>query len=136
MSNDFVLPREVTVSGSVETAISGRIEGRVNGDVRSAARIIIGKDAVVRGHVYAADLVVWGKVQGDVFVSNKAVICDKAHIKGDVTAMVMEIREGAVIEGAIRKDVLHAPEETPEEANPDTPAVETPEEDRQASTWF
>ena len=74
--------------------------------------------------------------QGDVFVTNKAVICDKAHIKGDVTAMVMEIREGAVIEGAIRKDVLHAPEEAPEEANSDTPTVETPEEDAQASTWF
>ena len=122
MAKSFVLPGEVTVNGSIETAISGRIEGRVNGDVRSAGRIVIGKEAVVRGHVYAADLEVWGRVQGDVYVSNKALICDKAHIRGDVTAMIMEIREGAVIEGAIRKDVLHAPEETiQQDADPAAP---------------
>lgn len=132
----FVLPREVTVSGSIETAISGRIEGRVNGDVRSTGQLVIGKDAVIRGHVYAADLTVWGKVQGDVLVTNKAIICDKAHIKGDVTAMIMEITEGAIIEGAIRKDVLPAHEVASQEIKPDAPE-EAPEQDGQVNTtWF
>ncbi|WP_168208863.1 polymer-forming cytoskeletal protein [Chitinophaga sp. XS-30] len=135
-AKSFVLPREVTVSGGLEAAIPGRIEGRVNGDVRSTGQIVIGEEAVVRGHVYAPDVIIWGKVQGDVQVTNKAVICDKAHVKGDVTAMTMEIREGAVIEGAIRKDVLHPPAEIPGEPKPDPEETREPESDGQVNTWF
>ncbi len=128
----FVLPAEVSVNGAVEASIPGRIEGNVNGDVRSSGTVIIGEQAQIRGHVYASDVIVHGRVYGDIYASNKAVITDKARIKGDVTAMIMEIREGALVEGAIRKNII-----TPSATTPTpTPAVDESEKNEQANAWF
>lgn len=127
----FLLPPEVTVNGSLEISIPARIEGSVSGDVKSSAALFIAPNANIRGHVHAEDLEVYGKIMGDVYVHNKAMIGDTAYIKGDVTAIVMELRESAVIEGAIRKDFTEVP--TPA-ANPEQ-QNDQPEKD-EVSAWF
>jgi cytoskeletal protein CcmA (bactofilin family) len=83
-------------------------------------------------------------VYGDVYISNKAHISNKALVKGDVNAMVLEIEEGAVVEGAIRKNVhlVNKPEthaEQPEEASTAAPAdavAPDPDEEEQTTSWF
>ena len=136
----FLLPREVVVQGSIEAAIPGRIDGTVKGDVRTEGMLIIGSGASVRGNVYATDLVSYGKIYGDIYISNKAVINNVAYVKGDVNAVVLEVKEGAVIEGAIRKNISSRQETAPKseaetEEKPEEKEVPTDEEER-ASNWF
>ncbi|HVI49563.1 MAG TPA: polymer-forming cytoskeletal protein [Chitinophaga sp.] len=141
----FRIPKDVSVSGSIDATISGRIDGNVRGDVKTTGKLVVSETASVRGHIYAADLVVYGKVYGDVYISNKAHISNKAYVKGDVNAIVLELEEGAVVEGAIRKNVQQAPAEpTPIQGADATPAVATattaapapPPEEEQTSSWF
>ncbi|WP_143306775.1 bactofilin family protein [Chitinophaga vietnamensis] len=137
----FRLPKAVSVNGSIDATISGRIDGHVRGDVKTTGKLVISENASIRGHVYAQDLLVHGKVYGDVYITNKAFITTKAYVKGDVNAMILEIEEGAVVEGAIRKNVMPQPkqETTAEEtATPDaSPAATSPaNEEEQATTWF
>jgi cytoskeletal protein CcmA (bactofilin family) len=131
----FLIPGQVSVQGAIESTIPGRIDGSVRGDVRTEGMLVIGKTASIRGNVYATNLVAYGKVQGDIFVTNKAIISNKAYIKGDVTALVLEVEQDAVIEGAIRKHPTDADGVTPvvveEEAKP-----HKDEDEEKTSSWF
>jgi len=137
----FLLPRQVVVQGSIEATIPGRIDGNVKGDVKTEGMLVIGPEGSVRGNVYATDLVTYGKIYGDIYISNKAVISNEAYVKGDVNAVVLEVKEGAVIEGAIRKNISarHEPDTLkPADAETDSTEVEKvvkpPEEER--ASWF
>jgi len=137
--NRFLLPRQVIVQGGIEATIPGRIDGSVKGDVRTEGLLIIGQEGSVRGNVYATDLVAYGKIYGDIYISNKAVISNVAYVKGDVNALVLEVKEGAVIEGAIRKNVAarQAPEtDKPEEAAAPVSEKEAPPPDEEVANWF
>jgi cytoskeletal protein CcmA (bactofilin family) len=139
----FRIPKTVSVNGSIEASVSGRIDGTVKGDVKTTGKLVISQTAMVRGHVYATDLVVQGKVYGDVYISNKAHISNKALVKGDVNAMTLEIEEGAVVGGAIRKNVLPPatgtaePEETVTKvATPAESAAGDLNAEEQSTSWF
>jgi cytoskeletal protein CcmA (bactofilin family) len=114
--NTFLLPGQLEVNGSIEATASGQIEGRIRGDVRTTGKLVIGKNAHVMGNVYAADLVSYGKIYGDVFIDNKATFIGRAYVKGDVTAMTLDIEENAVIDGAITKNVSSEAENVSSEA--------------------
>ncbi|WP_160717231.1 bactofilin family protein [Chitinophaga solisilvae] len=138
----FRIPKEVTVNGSIDATISGRIDGHVKGNVKTTGKLVVSENASIRGHIYATDLVVHGKVYGDVYITNKAHISNKAYVKGDVNALVLELEEGAVVEGAIRKNVqpVHKPEPVAEpaagETAPAAPPAPAANEEEQATSWF
>jgi cytoskeletal protein CcmA (bactofilin family) len=133
----FIIPEEVSVQGTIESPLPGRIDGNVRGDINTQGMLIIGKNGHVRGNIHAANLIAYGKVFGDIYVSNKAVISNKAYVKGDVTALILEVEEEAIIEGAIRKNLAD-----PETVIPHDPEAEIeqpappPDEEEQTTTWF
>ncbi len=137
----FLLPKQVVVQGSIEATIPGRIDGQVKGNVKTEGELVIGPEGSVKGNVYATDLVTYGKIYGDIHISNKAVISNEAYVKGDVNAVVLEVKEGARIEGAIRKQVSTRIEQEEVKAEEDelvpekAPAPPPPDEER-ATTWF
>lgn len=134
----FLLPRQVVVQGSIEATVPGRIDGNVKGDVRTEGLLVIGPQASVNGNVYATDLVTYGKIYGDIYITNKAVISNVAYIKGDVNALILEVKEGAVIEGAIRKSLAARREPEPEKTTgPEAPVpVKDAPPDEEVVSWF
>ncbi|KAA2238456.1 polymer-forming cytoskeletal protein [Chitinophaga agrisoli] len=137
----FLLPKQVVVHGSIEATIPGRIDGQVKGNVKTEGELVIGPEGSVKGNVHATDLVLYGKIYGDIHISNKAVLSNEAYVKGDVNALVLEVKEGARIEGAIHKQVSSRLEQeviAAEESEPEpekAPAPPPPDEER-ATTWF
>lgn len=132
----FLIPSQVSVQGTIESIVPGRVDGNVKGDVRTAGMLVIGKNASIRGNVYATDLVTYGKVYGDLFVTNKAVVGNKAYVKGDVTALILEVEQDAVIEGAIRKHPTEAADVVPPVTEEDEPKPQAQEDEEKATTWF
>lgn len=133
---EFLIPRQVSVQGTIESSIPGTVDGNVRGDVRAEGMLVIGKTGSIRGNVYATDLITFGKIYGDVFVSNKAVISNKAYVKGDVTALVLEVEQDAVIEGAIRKHATEAEDVVPPDANTEDEKSLPAEDEEKSSSWF
>ena len=113
--NVFLLPERVEIDGSIEAAVPGQIDGYVKGDVRTTGKLVIGKKARIQGNVYAGDLVSYGRIDGDVFVNGKALLAGRARIKGDVTATVLDIREEAVVDGTIHKNIHSGTPDVPED---------------------
>jgi cytoskeletal protein CcmA (bactofilin family) len=137
----FVLPRQVVMLGSIEASIPGRVDGVVTGDVKTEGMLVIGRQASIRGNVYATDLISYGKIYGDIYITHKAVINNIAYVKGDVNAVILEVKEGAVIEGAIRKNIppvkpdARSESEADEQSEGREKAVPKNEEER-ISNWF
>lgn len=135
----FIIPEEVSVQGTIESPLPGRIDGNVKGDINTQGMLIIGRSGNVRGNIHAANLIAYGKIFGDIFVSNKAVISNKAYIKGDITALILEVEEEAIIDGAIHKDLSDPdaviPPDPAEEEIEELPPPPPPEEEKN-TTWF
>jgi cytoskeletal protein CcmA (bactofilin family) len=97
-----------TIEGTLSYAGGLRIDGTVKGDVRSASdepgMVIISELGCVIGEVHAAHLVVSGKVNGPVYVSDVLELQPKAQVSGDVRYRAIEIHHGAVVDGRLIHD--------------------------------
>lgn len=94
-----------TIEGTLSYVGGLRIDGTVKGDIRSAngeaGMVIISELGCVIGEVHAAHLVVSGKVNGPVYVTDVLELQPKAQVTGDVRYRTLEIHHGAVVEGRL-----------------------------------
>ena len=130
LENSFSIPDRVTVHGAIDASTSGRIVGIVNGDVRSTGKLIINVHGRVNGDVYADELLLFGKVYGNVFCKHKAALHNQSYVQGNVRAMAIETEEGAIIDGMMENNNTLMEQPKPAFSNaepkPDSPqAVET-----------
>lgn len=146
----FHLSKETVLHGSFQAEAGGRIDGLIKGDVQVNGRLVVGKSAEIRGEVFAVAVDVYGRIYGNIFCGDKAVIRNTAFIKGNITAGVIEVKEGALVEGIIIKKpdpgadntLLHE-DELPAGLEEQPVVVEAPlvqerstDQDKNATTWF
>src|SRR5512147_8425 len=97
-----------TIEGTLSYVGGLRIDGTVKGDIRSAngeaGMVIISEPGCVIGEVHAAHLVVSGKINGPVYVTDVLELQPKAQVTGDVRYRTLEIHHGAVVEGRLIHD--------------------------------
>jgi cytoskeletal protein CcmA (bactofilin family) len=131
LENSFSIPDRVTVHGAIDASTSGRIVGIVNGDVRSTGKLIINVNGRVNGDVYAEEVLLFGKVYGNVYCKHKIVLHNLSFVQGNVRAMTIETEEGAIIDGMVENNSSlveqpQVPDTKPEPLSPATPAIEPP----------
>ena len=63
-----------------------RIDGRFNGSIESQGCVTIGEEAIARSNISAREVIVAGKVYGDVTAENKLTITPTGQMYGDVYA--------------------------------------------------
>jgi len=149
VKTDFLISREVVLQGPLQALCGGRIDGLVKGYVTSTGSVVIGTGAEIRGDITAKALRIAGKVYGNISCDDVVIVYNTGYVKGDIRAKRIEVKEGAVVEGIMIKQL--SPDD--ERPNPSTPAAEeTSEEtvaaeaeviapkstdkDRDATTWF
>jgi len=79
-----------------------RIGGFLTGSVTTQAKLIVSEHGQIRGDIKASQVDIAGKVEGDVYVKQKAVLRGGAFIEGNVTAKILVVEEGAIINGLCR----------------------------------
>lgn len=79
--------------------LDGSIEGNVNADEGSEGVIIISEQGKVFGDVTVPVLILNGTVNGDVHISERVELHEKAKVNGDVYYNLMEMSVGAEING-------------------------------------
>ncbi|BDQ34479.1 bactofilin family protein [Pseudodesulfovibrio portus] len=78
-----------------------RIDGNFQGEVVSEGTLVIGQEAVVDGQVKVGQLVLSGKIKGEVEAKTKVVLHKTANLQGNIRTPVLVVEEGAVLEGAL-----------------------------------
>jgi cytoskeletal protein CcmA (bactofilin family) len=86
------------VSGSESLYIDGRVEGSIN---LSGNRVTIGRNGVVNANINAREIVVTGKVRGNLTASDRVDIRNEGSLTGDVIAQRISIEDGAFFKGGI-----------------------------------
>jgi cytoskeletal protein CcmA (bactofilin family) len=118
IGKSLVIKGEVT--GSESLYIDGRVEGSIN---LSGNRVTVGRNGVVAANINAREIVVLGKVRGNLTASDRVDIRSDGSLTGDVVAARISIEDGAFFKGGI--DIRKAGAK-PEEVKPATTAS-TPE---------
>lgn len=94
------------ITGELRFADGLRIDGEVVGDVISDGEgysiLVISEKARVTGKVIAGHVIVNGTVVGPIHSSNLLELQPKAQITGDVRYEVLEMHQGATIDGELR----------------------------------
>lgn len=86
------------VSGSESLFIDGRIEGRVN---LSDARLTIGRNGVLNANITAREVVIMGKVTGNVQCTDRLDLRSEGSLTGDVITQRISVEDGAILKGSI-----------------------------------
>jgi len=86
------------VTGAESLYIDGRVEGSIN---LAGNRVTVGRNGVVAANINAREIVVLGKVRGNLTASDRVDIRSDGSLTGDVVAARISIEDGAFFKGGI-----------------------------------
>jgi len=96
IGKSLVIKGEVT--GSESLYIDGRVEGSIN---LAGNRVTVGRNGIVSANINAREIVVLGKVRGNLTASDRVDIRSDGSLTGDVVAARISIEDGAFFKGGI-----------------------------------
>jgi cytoskeletal protein CcmA (bactofilin family) len=86
------------ISGSESLYVDGKIEGTIN---LNDNRVTIGRNGSVTANITAREVVIMGKVQGNVTCSDRLDIRSEGSLTGDVITQRISVEDGAIMKGSI-----------------------------------
>jgi len=92
----LVITGEIT--GSESLFIDGKVEGSIN---LPGNRVTVGRNGKVNASITAREIVVLGKIRGNVSASDRVDIRAEGALTGDVAAARISIEDGAFFKGGI-----------------------------------
>ncbi|MFH1782831.1 MAG: polymer-forming cytoskeletal protein [Candidatus Omnitrophota bacterium] len=96
-----ILDVDASMQGTLafKDPVNLRINGSFDGKLDTKGSLTIGENATVRADINGEEVIIGGKVTGSIIALKKLSILSHAHIVGDITAPVLDVEAGAVIQG-------------------------------------
>jgi cytoskeletal protein CcmA (bactofilin family) len=124
--------RSVVIKGEVSGSESLYIDGRIEGTINFAEhRVTIGRNGSVAANINAREVVILGKVQGNIQVTDRLDIRSEGSLTGDVITQRISVEDGAILKGSVqvravehKQDKSQAQKQAQPEAKP--AAIEQP----------
>lgn len=88
---------DVTFKGGLH--IDGKIKGNVLADDDTDSILILSQEGTIEGEVRVPNVLVNGKVTGNVYASDRVELASQARIDGNVYYHLLEMEMGAAING-------------------------------------
>ena len=103
---DSLIGAGTRIDGNICFTGGLRIDGEVKGSIEAASgasssMLVLSEHARIEGSVAVSHLVLNGSIVGSVTVSDSLEMQSKARIVGDVEYALIEMHQGAVIEGRL-----------------------------------
>ena len=101
-----IFPGHLTISHTIRGEISGSedlyVDGEVEGKVHlEDAKIVIGPNGRVTADVEAREILVLGKVKGNLHGRDSVTIGRTGHVIGDVVTRHISVEDGAQVQGSL-----------------------------------
>ena len=119
-SSKNVLNSDVEIKGSLKFSGELTFDGKIDGEVASDGTLNLGDNAVIKGNISVNNIVVRGKINGNVTAREKIDIKSKTELFGDIRAAKLVIEEGVTFVGKT--------EVNPNKASPTAPPPMKPGE--------
>jgi cytoskeletal protein CcmA (bactofilin family) len=101
-----LLGKDVMFKGEIHTnSHSFRVEGVVEGTIHSTGEVSIAPGGLVKGTILAKHLVVTGRAEGTMKISDCLEIHGTGYVEGDVEVGSLVVDEGGILQGVcVRRD--------------------------------
>jgi cytoskeletal protein CcmA (bactofilin family) len=86
------------VKGSEDLIVDGRVEGTVS---LTESRLTIGPSANVAADLSARDVLIMGRVQGNVVASGRVELRGGCSVEGDIRALRLAVEDNAIFRGKV-----------------------------------
>ncbi len=84
---------------SFKDPVNLKVNGNFNGTLDVRGTLTIGNNAFVEAHITGENIVLAGKVRGDVIAKRMLVLMPTAVLTGNITTPKLNIVEGAIFQG-------------------------------------
>jgi len=111
------------ITGSESLYVDGKVDGSIN---LPGNRVTVGRNGQVAASITAREIVVLGKVRGNITASDRVDIRAEGALTGDVAAARISIEDGAFFKGGIdikKPDAKPAPAPAAPAATPEPAKV-------------
>jgi cytoskeletal protein CcmA (bactofilin family) len=108
------------LSGSEDLVVDGEVEGSI---ALRGQSLTIGANGRVRANIEARNVILHGRVDGDIHASDRVELRKSASLSGDITTARISIEDGAFFKGTI--DIQKPEPAAKIEPRPQVPASAT-----------
>lgn len=99
---ESLISQGVEVRGEINSPGSIRIDGLVEGKLFVKGDLIVGEKGYIKGEVHADNLILAGKIEGNIDAKGRFEIKATGTMSGDASCSVISIEEGAYLDGTSR----------------------------------
>ncbi|MGA3301114.1 MAG: polymer-forming cytoskeletal protein [Candidatus Acidiferrales bacterium] len=100
--NAAVLGPGLTVKGQISGDEDLQIEGKVEGPIAlKGQRLTVGSSGEIVSDVHAREVIVYGKVRGNLFAEDRVEVKKDGSVVGNITGGRVLIEDGAYLKGQI-----------------------------------
>lgn len=90
------------ISGFISGNGDFQISGEIDGDCELEGTVTLARNGIWNGTIKAGNVIVAGRVEGDIIAGDSVEITATAKISGTVSGMAIAVAEGAVVDGVMK----------------------------------
>jgi cytoskeletal protein CcmA (bactofilin family) len=94
------------VEGKITISNSIRVDGEFSGEIHCNGLVIISETAVVKGKIISIEVIIAGRVEGEVETMGTLELEPTCFLKGDIKVKNLVVHEGAIFLGQTSMEVL------------------------------
>lgn len=102
---DTLIGKQTEITGDVKFAGGLHVDGRIKGNVSSSgdksATLSLSETGVIEGDVKVANVVVNGRIVGELRAGERLTLGGKARVIGDVRYRILQMDAGALVNGQL-----------------------------------
>ena len=102
---DTLIGRQTEIIGDVNFSGGLHVDGRIKGNVAStsdkSSSLSVSESGVIEGNVKVSNVVVNGRIAGEVRASERLTLGSKARVVGDVRYRILQMEAGALVNGQL-----------------------------------
>lgn len=98
---DTTLGKGVSFKGVLTFERFLRIDGSFEGELVSEGKLHVGPGGVVKSNITLSEAVIEGKVEGNIAVTGRLELRNKAEVRGDIEADSLSVDEGVTLVGKV-----------------------------------
>ena len=103
-TTDTLIGQGTHIDGKLTSEAGIRIEGEYHGEIECKGDVIIGECGIVKSAITARDVIVAGKVIGDITTKGRLTITASGQIHGNIVTSSLLIQDGGSFNGSSRME--------------------------------
>ncbi len=98
--NTTILTADCEFKGAMAFSGELQLHGRLDGTIESeGGTLTIGEEAMIKGEIKVNDVLIYGKVQGNIYATGRVELRGKAEVYGDLHCNRLAMDDGVVFVG-------------------------------------